>query len=267
MAYLERDNGRVYYEDHGEGERCVLLLHGWGMSLRIWDAVLLALLAAKHRVVLLDHRGCGESDKDFEDMSIGAIAGDVVALSETLGLSRIVLNGWSLGGAVAVEAAHRLGKRCEGLILTCGASPIYTQKPGLPLGGTSDDMTATVQAMAADRIAFLDGLSKAVCAKPVDPSVEHWMWRIFTQSSPRGIRTLAELDTLDQRDVLAALAIPILSFVGGQDGFVAPPICRWVGENNAHARLVEMPECGHAPFIEERDWYLEELLGFLAQSG
>ncbi|MFN2288342.1 MAG: alpha/beta fold hydrolase [Chromatocurvus sp.] len=264
MAYLERDNGRVYYEDHGHGERTVMLLHGWGMSMRVWDAVLLQLLEEGYRVVLMDHRGCGESDKDFEDMSIGAIAGDSVALTESLGLSGVVLNGWSLGAAVAVEAAHRLGDRCEGLVLTCGASPIYTQKPDLPLGGTSDDMAATVQAMTEDRITFLDGLSKAVCAKPVDASLEHWMWRLFTQSSPRAIRTIAELDTLDQRTILAGLALPILSFVGGQDGFVAPPICRWVGDNNPHARLVEMPECGHAPFIEEREQYLEELVAFLA---
>ena len=167
---------------------------------------------------------------------------------------------------MAVEAAHRLGERCEGLVLTCGASPIYTQKPELPLGGTSADMAATVQAMMDDRLTFLDGLSQAVCARPVGPAVEHWMWRVFTQSSPRAISTLAELDSLDQRDILAGLAVPILSYVGGQDGFVAPPICRWVGENNPHARLVEMPACGHASFIEEREQYIAELAGFLSET-
>jgi len=266
MAYLQRDDGRVYYEDHGDGDRAVFLLHGWGMSVRIWDAVLLALLDEGYRVVLMDHRGCGESDKDFNDMSINAIAGDTLAVIDALQLSRVVLNGWSLGGAVAVEAAHRLKDRCAGLVLTCAASPIYTQKPGLPLGGTSDDMAATVEAMTADRITFLYGLSKAVCARPVDAALEHWMWRVFTQSSPRAISTLAELDVVDQREVLAGLTLPILSFVGGKDGFVAPPICRWVGENNAHARLVEMPECGHAPFIEEREQYIKELVGFLAEA-
>ncbi len=266
MAYLQRDDGRVYYEDHGDGDRTVFLLHGWGMSVRVWDAVLLALLDQGYRVVLMDHRGCGESDMDFDDMSIGAIAGDTIAVVEALGISRVVLNGWSLGGAVAVAAAHRLADRCDGLVLTCAASPIYTQKPDLPLGGTSDDMAAIVQAMSADRITFLDGLSRSVCAKPVDAALEHWMWRLFTQSSPRAISTLAELDVVDQREMLAGMALPILSYVGGQDGFVAPPICRWVGDNNAQARLVEMPECGHAPFIEEREQYIEELVRFLDET-
>jgi pimeloyl-[acyl-carrier protein] methyl ester esterase len=266
MAYLERDGGQVYYEDHGSGERTVLLLHGWGMSLRVWDAVLLALLKAGYRVVLMDHRGCGGSDKDFADMSIPAIAGDVVALVEALGLERVTLNGWSLGGAVAVDAAGRLGGRCEGLVLTCAASPIYVQKPDLPLGGTAEDMAATVKALEEDRITFLWGLAQAVCALPVDQALEQWMWRVFTEASPRAAATLAELATLDQRQQLASLALPILSFVGGQDAFVAPPICRWVAENNSRASAVEFEQSGHAPFIEERERYLQALLAFLADN-
>ena len=46
------------------------------------------LVDAGHRVVTLDHRGCGLSDKDFDDMSINAIAGDVAALVAELGLTK-----------------------------------------------------------------------------------------------------------------------------------------------------------------------------------
>jgi pimeloyl-ACP methyl ester carboxylesterase len=56
MAYLERDNGRrVYYEDNGSGELAIVLIHGWGMSLRLWDYSLPTLLDAGFRVVALDH--------------------------------------------------------------------------------------------------------------------------------------------------------------------------------------------------------------------
>ena len=124
MGYLTReDNKRVYFESHGEGDSAVLLIHGWGMSSRTWDPVVPALVARGHRTVLIDHRGCGQSDKDFADLGIEAIAGDVVALVEALGLKTVVLNGWSLGGAVAVEAADRLGSTCKGLVLTDWAAP------------------------------------------------------------------------------------------------------------------------------------------------
>jgi pimeloyl-ACP methyl ester carboxylesterase len=266
MSYLNReDNKQVYYESHGSGDSAVLLIHGWGMSGRTWDHVVPALCAAGQRVVLIDHRGCGLSDKDFSDLGIQAIAGDVVALVQELGLSSVVLNGWSLGGAVAVEAADRLGSACKGLVLTCGATPTYTQKADFPHGGTEEDMAGTLAALAADRVNFLQGLSQVVCVKDVTANIENWFWQIFLQASPLAGQTLGELAGLDQRLQLAALDMPILSFVGSEDGFVAPPICRWVGENNANARVVEFEGVGHAPFIEEQQRYLDELLAFLGE--
>jgi non-heme chloroperoxidase len=263
MGYLVRENdNRIYYEDHGTGERAIVLVHGWGMSVRAWDYVVPALCAAGYRVVLFDHRGCGESDKDFADLSITSIASDLVALVEKLALETIVLNGWSLGGAVVVEAAARLGKRCAGLVLTGGATPVYVQKPDFPHGGTEQDMAATLAALAADRVNFLHGLSQIICAKDVGANIEHWFWQIFLQASPLAGATLGELAELDQREMLAGLQMPILSFVGSEDGFVAPPICRWVGDNHANARVVEFEGVGHAPFIEAQDRYLDELIEF-----
>ena len=264
MSYLTREgNKQVYYESHGTGDTAIVLVHGWGMSGRAWDPVLPALREAGHRVVIIDHRGCGQSDKDFGDLSIKAIAGDVVALVAELGLAGVVLNGWSLGGAVVVEAADQLGETCQGLVLTCGASPIYTQKPDLPLGGTDEDMAGTLAALNADRVNFLEGLSKVVCVKEVGPNIEHWFWQIFLQASPLAGVTLGELAQTDQRAKLSGLDMPVLSFVGSEDGFVAPPICRWVGDNHPRATVVEYEGVGHAPFIEEKDRYISDLLAFL----
>ena len=98
MAYLQRDAGqRIYYEDNGSGDSAILLIHGWGMSLRLWDYTMPTLLKAGYRVITIDHRGCGQSDKEFSDMGIAAIASDVSALVEKLDLRAVALNGWSLG--------------------------------------------------------------------------------------------------------------------------------------------------------------------------
>jgi pimeloyl-ACP methyl ester carboxylesterase len=163
MGHLVRENeNRIYYEDHGSGERAIVLVHGWGMGVRVWDHVVPAMRAAGFRVVLFDQRGCGESDKDFADLSITSIASDLVALVDSLALETVVLNGWSLGGAVVVEAAASLGERCAGLVLTCGATPVYVQKPDFPYGGTEEDMAATLGALTADRVNFLHGLRKTL---------------------------------------------------------------------------------------------------------
>lgn len=264
MARLKVDGDKsIYFEDLGSGDKALVLIHGWGMSGRAWDGVIIPLLDAGLRVITIDHRGCGRSDHDFADLSIDAIASDVVALIDALSPESVYLNGWSLGGAVATRAAHSLGERCAGLILTAGASPIYTQKPDLPLGGNAEDVAGIVEAMNADRVTFLAGLAHAVTAKPVSDALLTWMGDTFIGSAARASATLGELAHLDQRDIMAELDLPILSYICGQDGFVAPEISRWVADNHPRAEGVDLPESGHAPFIEEREAYLESLIRFV----
>ena len=110
MAYLKTEDARrIYFEYYPGNKVPVMLIHGWGMSCRVWDTTLVALQAEGHAVVSYDQRGCGSSDKDFNEVSITSSARDAVALLAHLGIERAVLNGWSLGGAIAVEAASTLG--------------------------------------------------------------------------------------------------------------------------------------------------------------
>ena len=263
MSFLTReDNKQVYFEDYGSGDDAIILVHGWGMSCRLWDYSLATLCDNGLRVVMIDHRGCGQSSKDFADQGINAIAGDVVALVENLGLKRVVLNGWSIGGAVVVEAATRLGDSCVGVVLTCGATPAYLQKPDFPYGGTDEALAETLAAMSADRINFLAALSQGVCASEISQDQLQWMSRIFTEASPMAAQALGELGPLDQREILSKLSMPILSFVGAKDLVVDPDVCRSVKESNPAAQIVEMTDSGHAPFIDETVKYNSELIKF-----
>ena len=263
MSFLTReDNKQVYFEDYGSGDDAIILVHGWGMSCRLWDYSLATLCDNGLRVVMIDHRGCGQSSKDFADQGINAIAGDVVALVENLGLKRVVLNGWSIGGAVVVEAATRLGDSCVGVVLTCGATPAYLQKPDFPYGGTDEALAETLAAMSADRINFLAALSQGVCASEISQDQLQWMSRIFTEASPMAAQALGELGPLDQREILSKLSMPILSFVGAKDLVVDPDVCRSVKESNPAAQIVEMKDSGHAPFIDETVKYNSELIKF-----
>lgn len=263
MARLAVDGSKsIYFEDLGAGDTALVLIHGWGMSGRCWDGILKPLLEHGLRVVTMDHRGCGRSDHDFADLSIDAIAGDVAALVDELNLKSVILNGWSLGGAVATKAASLLGSRCRALVLTAGASPIYTQKPDLPLGGTAEDVAGVVAAMDDDRVTFLAGLAHAVCAKPISDAMLTWMGDAFIASAARASSTLGELAHIDQREMLLGLDMPVLSYICGQDGFVAPEISRWVADNHPRAKGIEFPDSGHAPFIEERADYVSTLVEF-----
>ncbi len=264
MAFASSADGRrIYFEHHAGAGLPVLLIHGWGTSCRVWDTTLSALRSAGHAVVAFDQRGCGLSDKDFAENTISLGAEDALAVLRQAGIDRAAVNGWSLGGAIATETASRLGTRCAGLVLTAAATPRYVQAPDYPHGNPPGGPTATVDVLRQDRANFFDGLTKAVCAVPQSQAVNTWLWSLFMQTSPCADAALADLDGLDQRAMLAALDVPILGFVGGQDVFVPPDVGRSVAMFARRCQLVEFSQCGHAPFIEEGPRYRAALLDFL----
>jgi pimeloyl-[acyl-carrier protein] methyl ester esterase len=264
MAHLDIDGRRLYYEHYAGTARAVVLVHGWGMSVRCWDLVVPALLDAGHEVVTFDHRGCGQSDKDFDDVSIGAVGSDVVRLADHLGLDGFVLNGWSLGGAVAVDAAAKLGGRLAGLVLTAGATPKYLQGEGWPHGGTPDVFEQTLAALRDTRPTFLHMLSEGVCHADVGGPTIEWMWQIFLQTSPRADATLRNLGDIDQRDVLPTLSIPTLLVHGVHDAIVPFDIGVEASKMLPNSRFVEFESSGHAAFLEEPQKYRQVLLEFVA---
>lgn len=265
MAHLTvAGDGRIYYEHYAGGAATVVLSHGWGMGCRVWDNTSARLQDAGYGVVVYDHRCCGASDKDFADVSVAALGSDLAGLCEHLQLERPVLNGWSLGGAVVVDAAIRLGANVGGLVLTGAATPRYTQAEGFPHGGQAADVAATVAALRADRVNFLRTLYfDGVFARDPGEAVKDWCWRIALQASPGADASLADLAQLDQRRDMALLTCPALVTVGAQDGVVAPDISRAAAKCMANSQLVEFAGCGHGVFLEDPEGYHQALLNFL----
>lgn len=264
MGFLDVENGcRIYFEQHSGRGAPVVLVHGWGASARCWDPVTPALRANGNTVVLLDQRACGRSDKDFDDVSIDALGSDLVKLCEHLSLSRPVLNGWSMAGAVVVDAAAKLGSATGGVVLTGGASPRYTAASDWPHGGTMEDVEAVLGAAEADPANTFWGVAEAVCANRPSEHTLRWMWTMFMEQGIRGHDSLRDLGRVDQRKQIATIEVPTLLLHGTQDGFVPFSAAQAATELFAKSRLVEFADCGHAPFLENRELYLAELTAFL----
>src|SRR5205085_965108 len=107
----------LYYEEHGPADGPpVILSSGLGGSGAYWTPNLPAL-AERHRVILYDHRGTGNSDRalppalDVEDM-----AEDVLALMDGLGIGRASLVGHAAGGVMGLS----LGLSRSGLLASVG---------------------------------------------------------------------------------------------------------------------------------------------------
>lgn len=114
MAHFEHDGCSLHYEEYGQGTP-LLLLHGLGSSCRDWEYQI-PVLAEQYRVIAMDMRGHGRSDKPRERYSIRGFAGDVEALIEHLNLGPVHVVGLSMGGMIgfqlAVDQPHLLKSLC-----------------------------------------------------------------------------------------------------------------------------------------------------------
>lgn len=259
------DSGRTIYYEHYRGNGSpVVLIHGWGMSCRVWDGTISALLGADHEVVAFDQRACGQSDKDFDDASLESGISDVLQLIRHLSLTDVVLNGWSLGGALAIGAAAQLGQRCKGVILTCGATPRYEQADDFPYGLPKGSVAGSVQGLQQDRANVLYQLSMGCFPEDPGAGIVQWLSSIFKQSSPRAVDTIADLETLDQRSIMAAIEAPILNVIGAKDAVADPEVGRQAVKMQKNGSLCEFPESGHAPFLDNPVKYNQDILKFIA---
>ena len=116
---LAADDLRFHYRDWGGSGKAVLLLHGLSSTSHIWDLVA-PLLVDDFRVIALDLRGHGQSDKPEDDYSFDAVGGDVFNVIAGLGMERPVIVGHSYGAHVALWVAARDAEAAGGLVLVDG---------------------------------------------------------------------------------------------------------------------------------------------------
>lgn len=137
-AFVSLRGLRFHYREYGgsglrpepaEG-RPVVLLHGLASNARWWDLVG-PLLARRFRVLALDQRGHGESDKPDDGYDFASTVGDLAAFVEELDLERPVIAGHSWGGNVAIEYAATHPERTAGLVLVDGGFLEMSARPGM----------------------------------------------------------------------------------------------------------------------------------------
>ncbi|MDP8974775.1 MAG: alpha/beta hydrolase [Actinomycetota bacterium] len=120
--------GRVVYvpgrgemflrEEHGpEGSLPVLLLHGWTATADTTWFPVYPTLAPERTVFAVDHRGHGRGLRAETPFSLEECADDATALLDLLGIERVIVAGYSMGGAVAMLMWQRRPDLVGGLVL------------------------------------------------------------------------------------------------------------------------------------------------------
>ncbi len=102
-GFVDVPGAKIYYATYGKGEPVVLLHGGLGNSDH-WGFQL-PKLAAKYQVIAIDSRNQGRSTmtKSKDKLSYRAMAADVIAVLDGLGVAKAAIVGWSDGGAIALE--------------------------------------------------------------------------------------------------------------------------------------------------------------------
>ncbi|MFN3548665.1 MAG: alpha/beta fold hydrolase [Mesorhizobium sp.] len=209
MARFHHDGIELAYIDEGEGDP-VLLIHGFASSIRVnWVAPgwVKTLRDAGYRVIAIDNRGHGQSDKSYEpeDYRPSRMAADAAALLDHLGIGRAHLMGYSMGARICAFTALEHPHRVATLVLG-----------GLGIGMVEGvgDWDPIARALMADDPATI-------------PDARGRMFRAFADQTKSDRKALAACiatsrDLVSKADA-ARIAQPTLVAVGTTDDIAGSP--------------------------------------------
>jgi 3-oxoadipate enol-lactonase len=126
-----KDGLKIRYEIRGNGAPIALIM-GFSGSGRAWSERFLKLLDGRFKLITIDNRGTGESDKPDRAWTLRDMADDVAAVLDHAGLQRTHVFGISMGGMIAQEYALAYPARVQGLILGCTNCGMAHSVPGNP---------------------------------------------------------------------------------------------------------------------------------------
>jgi len=269
MALVDVDAGvRLYAQDLGDGPPIVLVA-GFGLDHRVWDRQV-RVLAAHHRVVCVDQRGHGLSDKPWGGYDFDRMARDLLAVADKLELNSATLVGWSLGGqtafkATALDDQHRFAQ----LVLVGSNGVRASRSDRFPFGAPPEALEESLlREEFSDRLkARRSSIATGFAAHAPDALVD-WLVSLSMQMPSWAAAALyhAMLNT-DLIDDIDAIDIPVLQIIGEQDPVHSARGAHWLCGRLAESTLVELPGCGHFPMFEAPDEFDCALNNFIDAAG
>ena len=266
MAYARSSDGvRLHYEVVGRsGAPAVLLIQGLGADKHGWDMQRIPL-ALHYRVIALDNRGAGRSDKPFGTYSIDQMTDDAIAVLDAVGVHRAHIVGASMGGAISQVLALRYPDRVASLTLACTACRNHPWRRELLNGWAT---TATERGMGA--------MTRDAARWVIGPRSFRRMWPAFGWLGPLAMgrpahafvaQVRAILATDDSiADLLSTITAPTLVMVGNQDILTPRGDSEELAERIPGAELVVISGAAHGFMVEHASTFNRILLDFLGRA-
>ena len=247
---------RVHCTIRGEGPP-VVLIHGLGSSGEDWEEQV-EVLAERHRVVTVDLRGHGESDRPPGPYSIEKFAADVAGVILQLGVGSVHVVGISLGGMVGFQLAVDRPSLVRSLVVI-NSGPKF---PGRSIKGR----LALASRRMIIRFKGMNGMGRAVAKKlfPRKDQVhlrERFVER-FSRNDKRSYKaTLRAIKHFDVLDRVSAIRCPVLVVTGDRDYTPVSAKAAFL-PRIPDARLAVIQDSGHATPMDQPDRLNALLLEF-----
>jgi pimeloyl-ACP methyl ester carboxylesterase len=205
---IDTNGAAIQAIESGAGEPALVFLHYWGGSSRTWRGVT-DRLAGKARCIALDQRGWGGSVARDGRYTLAAMADDVEAVAQRLGLSGFVLVGHSMGGKVAQIVAGRRPRGLAGLVLVAPAPPTPMPAP--------EAQRAAMLASYGSRDGVLQALS-VLTAEPLPDELREQVIEDTLAGAPEAKRVWTDQGMVeDISDGLMGVTSPTIVVTGDRD--------------------------------------------------
>lgn len=261
MPLLRVDDVELYYEMEGEGEP-VVFIHGLGSSARDWEYQV-PFFSRDYRVVTLDVRGHGRSDKPPGPYSISLFASDVAGLIEGLDLAPAHVVGISMGGMIALQLAVDR----PGLV---GSLVVVNSSPDMVVRTWRQRLNVWQRQLIAPLLGMkrmADVLSRRLFPKLEQGELRELFVQRWEENDPRAyqeaVKAIAGWSVSDQ---LPAIPCPVLVVSGDEDYTSVEAKAVWVAEI-PRAEMVVVEDSRHATPVDQPQAFNAALAAFLRNCG
>lgn len=266
MPFTTADDGtRIHYELAGrrDGEP-LLLVQGLGLDQRGWAAQRYAL-GRRFRLVLLDNRGAGASDKPEGPYDLEVMARDALAVLDAEGIEQAHVMGASMGGVIAQIIAVRDPARVRSLVLACTACHHHEWRVELLREWADLAEERGMRALASTALRWLVGPRVHVRFRLPFGLLAPVVLNVPAHAFAAQARAIVAMPD-DVRTELSRVSVPTLVVVGSQDVLTPVADSEEIADLVAGAELVVLTGAPHGLMIEAAAPFNAAVLDFLERA-
>jgi len=265
MPYARSSDGiRLHYEVLGRASApAVLMIQGLGADKHGWDMQRFAL-ALKYRVIALDNRGAGRSDKPFGHYSLEQMADDAITVLDAVGVEQAHVVGASMGGAITQLVGLKYPERVISLTLACTACRNHPWRRELLHGWATAATERGMGAMTHEAARWVIGPRSFRRLLPAFGWLGPLALGRTAHAFVAQVNAILDIDET-VADRLSEITAPTLVLVGNQDILTPRGDSEEIADRLPNAELVVISGAAHGFMVEHATTFNRVLFEFLGR--